>query len=137
MARLPTTQRIRREDIPDAPGWVDRLIYSINLFFEAVYSALNKQLTLQDNLAVQIRKISFVTSATYSSGDFDTIAFTRTLATKAFVLLIGQITEVADNYTPITEGVSPSWRDINNEIQITHMSGLKDDTRYNVTVIIF
>lgn len=65
MAKLPVFKRIQREDFPDAPAWVDRLLYPLNKFFEGVYAALNQNLTFTENLATGLVSLEFETPATY------------------------------------------------------------------------
>ena len=47
MASLPPIRRISKEDLQEAPDWVEKLIYPINLFFDSVYRALNGRLTFE------------------------------------------------------------------------------------------
>lgn len=65
MANLPKITRIRREDLPDAPGWIEKLLYPLNLFMEGVYQALNKNLTYAENLAAKVVEFEFTTPAAY------------------------------------------------------------------------
>jgi hypothetical protein len=46
MAALPKFRRIQREDIKDAPKWVDGLLYILNGFMEGIYLALSHSLYL-------------------------------------------------------------------------------------------
>jgi hypothetical protein len=59
MASLPPIKRISKEDIPEAPSWVEKIIYPVNLFFDSVYRALNGSLTMPENIVGQIKEISF------------------------------------------------------------------------------
>lgn len=65
MAKLPKITRIRREDLPDAPGWIEKLLYPLNLFMEGVYQALNQNLTYAENLASKVVAFEFTTPAAY------------------------------------------------------------------------
>ncbi len=38
--RLPSQKKILREDLKDAPAWVNGLIGPLNAFMESVYQAL-------------------------------------------------------------------------------------------------
>ncbi len=47
----PTFSRILKEDLgPDAPKWVDRLLYQLNLITDYLKIGFNRAITIQDNL---------------------------------------------------------------------------------------
>lgn len=137
MAQLPTQQEIRQEEIPEAPNWFPKFLTPLNLFIRGVYGALNKQLTFQDNISSQIRELSFTTTSSYDDGDFPSVIFTRTTPNKAYSLLVCQLLEDADNFTPIANGVFVDWREVNGTITIAYVSGLQPSTRYFMRVMIF
>jgi len=65
MAKLPSKRKLLREDLKEAPSWIDNLLGFINPFFEDVYFAFNKNITFKENIASQIRELNFETTATY------------------------------------------------------------------------
>ena len=65
MAKLPSKRKLLREDLKEAPAWIDNLLGFINPFFEDVYFAFNKNITFKENIASQIRELNFETTATY------------------------------------------------------------------------
>jgi hypothetical protein len=100
MAKLPNIQRILREDIPDAPAWIDKVITPVNNAFEALYSALAGNVTLADNLTVQVKTLTINTTADYGTGSttttppvktlgFEQVKFARTLKNRATQLWLG------------------------------------------------
>lgn len=137
MARLPTNQRLRREEFPEAPSWIERLIIPLNLFIEAVYSALNRNLTLQDNLACQIKELTFTTPADYDSGGFPVVSFSRTLPSRVIGLVVLQLLENSDNFTAIKNGVFVDWRDLNTTITLAYVSGLQPSRSYSIRLVLF
>jgi hypothetical protein len=135
MAFLPTVKSIRREDIgPEAPAWVDNLLGPLTTFMEAIYSALNRQLTFQENIACTIRDFSFTTSSTYNTGDFTAINFPSGLRTKPIGCMILQITNA--NASVITSAVSLSWEDLSGNIKINYVSGLANSNQYNMRLLV-
>lgn len=54
---LPSLKRVQRENMPDAPAWIDEIITIVNNFFQNIYKILNKGITLQDNVRCEIREI--------------------------------------------------------------------------------
>lgn len=136
MATLPTTKRISVEDVKDAPKWFIAPLSQINTFFSAFYDAVNGQLTFVDNINAQRREIKFTTLSDYTSDNFVQLSFPNLLRRKAEGLLLMQITEQAENYTPIREAVSLDWRDLDGEIVINHVSGLANSTTYILKVMV-
>lgn len=136
MAKLPSIRAILRESLTEAPSWIVKLLDPLNSIIETLYSALNRQITFSENIACQIRTISFTTSATYSTGDFSRLTFESSLGVKAKGLLLGQILRDEEPYAAIQEGVSLSWREQSGSIQIDFVSGLANSTRYLLTVFL-
>lgn len=48
--KTPELQRLILEEFPNQQEWIEKLISPINLFFQTVVNALNKQLTFGDNI---------------------------------------------------------------------------------------
>lgn len=136
MGKLPSIKKITREDLKDAPDWINQLISPLNSFMESVYQTLNKQVTFSENVACQIREVEFKTSSTYSTGTFEAIEFVSNLKTKAKGLLLMQIYEKSDNFNAIKQAVSMDWLDVNGTITIYHVSGLSDSKNYVLRVLV-
>jgi hypothetical protein len=133
MAGLPTIRRIMREDFRDAPAWLDRLIYPLNLFLDSVYTALNKNLTFGDNIRAQIKTYQLTAGVASTNNAF---TFTTTLARPQGVILLSVIQQ-GSTYVPLTEAVSiPSWRSSDGVVYIDSVTGLTAGQLYNVTVLV-
>jgi len=48
--KTPELQRLILEEFPGQQDWIEKLIGPINLFFQTVVNALNKQLTFRENI---------------------------------------------------------------------------------------
>ena len=136
MASLPSIKSIRVEDIgANTPEWLPNLLGPLTIFMEAIYSALNKQLTFQENIACNLRQLAVNTSSGYTGGAFTPIVFPTNLnGRKPIGCLILQITESTG--AVITNAVSPSWLDLSGQIQINYISGLANSKQYNVTFLV-
>src|SRR4030095_1820923 len=131
MALLPTSKRISKEDVPGSPGWVAPLLAGINTFFLAIWDALSGNITFGENITCQIKEISFTTSEDYSIGDWVAVSFLKTLKTKAQAVVLLQILQDEETYTPVLEAVTVhNWLDVNGYIKIYHIPGLEDETTY-------
>lgn len=138
MSKLPSVNKIAKEALKDAPSWVDGLIGPINSFFETIYYAFNKNLTFDDNFIAQTVELTFTTPADYISAQgFPELNFKRSFFPKAQGLMIMSITQVEDNYTPITSATSIQWQDLNGTIQIYFVAGLANSKTYKIRLLLF
>jgi hypothetical protein len=136
MATLPSVKSIRREDLGnDIPEWVSFLLAPLTTFMEAIYSALNKQFTFQENIACNLRQLTFTTSSGYTGGAFTALIFPSNLrGRKPIGVLILQITESTGLL--ITKAVSPSWVDISGTISVNYIAGLENSKQYEVLFLV-
>lgn len=135
MAVLPAIKKITRADLgKDAPDWIDNLLQPLNAFIEQIYTSFNRNITLPENVASQIISVEINTTANYSTGEFPSINFKRTLAKKTNLLLIGKAVE-SQNSLFLT-GVFPTWDDNNGNISIKYISGLSNSKTYNFTFLL-
>jgi hypothetical protein len=139
MASLPPIKRISKEDLPEAPEWIDKVIYPINLFFDSVYRALNGRLTSPENIVGQVKEMRFQVIPTYDGTDtdkWDIQKFQSTLGGLAKSLQLMQITEVADNgnFVPIANDIFIDWEDENRIIKIHYITGLTASKKYLLRV---
>lgn len=133
MAGLPKVKRILKEDLKDAPNWIDRMLYPINLFFDSVYIALNKNITFGDNIKAQVKQFEITGGAT---ADLNTTSFSLSISSPMGLLLLSCI-EQSDNYTSITNAVTiPSWRVNGTNLLIDSITGLTSGTTYTITVLV-
>lgn len=137
MASLPTIKRVLRTDLGrDIPLWVDSLLSPINQFMEEIYSAMNKNLTIPENVLGQIITINFKTGANYATNkEFTELNFRNSLNKKMSILTVGQITKIGDP-SKKHESVFVSWYDNNDgTVTIRYVSGLEDSSEYNLTIL--
>jgi len=135
MAKLPNQRRVLREDLKDAPDWIDRLLTPLNSFMESIYYALNKQITFQENISALIKEVEFTTKANYSSASpktdgWEVLKFQHGLKIRPFGLSVAQIYVKSGAYETITAPVFADWSDINGVININYITGLEDSKTY-------
>lgn len=138
MASLPEFKRILREDLSEVAGeWVEKLIYPINNFNEQVYSSLNKNLTVGDNITGSIFKTSFTTPTDYiKNKNFTPINIPWNFRAAPKCVNVGYIA-MAESNDIITNPISLDWRITGpNTITIRFIVGLKNITKYNITFLI-
>ncbi len=134
--KLPSIKKILREDLKDAPDWVNGLIDPLNNFMETVYQALNKNLTLNENINSFTTELNYRTVSTYPT-DQPTLSFMNTLKTRPFGIQIMQILDKSTYLPPSgAVGVLP-WTYSGNQIDIHTIQGLTADTLYILRLVIY
>jgi len=133
---LPVIKRLTRADIPDAPQWIESLLYPLNLFMSAVYSLLDRRLTFTENFRARVYETRIATSATYTSGDFLLFTFPHNFATRATGVLVLQVNETADSDVVLTGSHSVNWTERDGDIRVKYVSGLANSTQYNLRLLV-
>jgi len=142
MAGLPPIRRITKEDLRDAPEWVTFLLYPLNTFMESVYSALDANLTLGDNISgCGSCFISFKTRSDYGTASpltdgFEMQTVSSPLKYKPKSVVAGQVTEI-DKYSVITDPVTIHWDYLNGLIRVKYVTGLTASKKYRINLLIF
>lgn len=140
MAKLPTSKKVLREDLKDAPGWIDRLLSPLNSFMESIYYALDKNLTYTENLACNVKTIEFTTLPTYGSlpvlDNWQVQKFTHSLKSKPFGVSLERVQEKSNTYAVITNPVSLDWNEANGVISINYVTGLEPSKTYILTLLV-
>lgn len=132
--RLPTQKKILREDLKDAPPWVNPLIDTLNTFMENVYQALNRNITYGDNINSQIKELQYRTTASYPSAQ-EPLEFQSTLKTKPIGVQALQVYEKS-TYTAPPGPVYIPWVEQNGQIIISTITGLEADKTYVIRFLV-
>lgn len=138
MAELPTIKRVLRQDLGrDVPSWVDSLLSPLNQFMEEIYSALNKSLTIPENVQGQKITLNFKTLSNYTTKNFTEIVFRNNLGKRMNLILVGNIVKVNDPSHKF-DSVFVSWYDNGDgTVTIRYISGLENSSEYNITLLGF
>jgi len=124
MALLPSLKRIQREDVPDSPKWVLRLLVPINNFFQNVYNVLTHNVTFQDNFRAEIMEITVDGNSPSTSFELP-----ARIPQPIGVLLLS-------TDTPYSSGASISWQQVGNELQILNITGLDPLEQYTLRILV-
>jgi hypothetical protein len=139
MALLPTLKKIQRADLGgDVPLWIEGILSYINQFTEEIYSAMNRNITIPENVKGQIKVLEFRTGGQYiSQQDFTEQTFLNSLGKRMQVLFIGNIVnESKPDYK--YENSTVSWNDNGNgTVTVRYISGLEDNQNYRITLLGF
>jgi hypothetical protein len=132
--RLPTQKKILREDLKDAPPYVNGIIEPVNTFMEATYQALNKNITFQENIASFIKELTYTTPSTYPAG-VENVSFQNTLRTRPIGVQLMQIYDKS-TYTPPAGPVFIPWIEDDGTIIIYPLTGLAASKSYLLRLVI-
>lgn len=131
--RLPSQKKILREDLKDAPNWIEPLISVVNNFMENVYQALNRNITLTENVSCFIKEMVYITPSTYPT--MENVEFMSSLKTKAIGVTLLQAVD-RSTYVPATGPVYVPWVEDNSNIVIYPIQGLQANKTYNIRLLV-
>jgi len=133
MAGVPSIRRILREDLREAPSWIEKLISPLNMFMDSVYTALNKNLTFGENIKGQIKSFTIEAGAASTDNVFE---FPATISGPQGVILLAAVQQ-GTTYTPlITSPQISSWSYSDNTVYIDSIAGLTAGEKYNIKVLV-
>lgn len=139
--KIPSLTQLTLDQFPDATDSEKALVAQLNTTQATLYSALQGRLTLADNITCQTRTIQFTTAANYTTANnFPMLTFTRsaTFGYRVTNLILTQVINTDTPYAPNTGVVTcTNWQDVNGQIQIYFITGLKDSTDYQINVLLF
>jgi hypothetical protein len=133
--RLPSQKKILREDLKDAPGYITGIIEPVNSFMESTYQALNKNITLTDNIASFVKEITYKTPASYPAG-LENVQFQNQLRTKPIGVMVMQVYDKT-TYIPAPGPVYVPWIEDSGSIIVYPVTGLEADKTYLIRFVIF
>ncbi len=133
MAAQPPIKRITREDLKDAPQWVDRLLYPLNLFMDSVYGSLSHLLSFQDNFLCQIYSFSLTAGAAATN---NTLKFLLNMKRRPSHMLILSASANTSSDIRTGGGSTITWNYDGTNVNITSISGLTNGTVYDMTVLL-
>lgn len=136
MARLPSFKRLFRGDYEETyQSLIDRLGASLNSGIESLFNALNNNLTLNDNLAVNVKEFDYV--ATASGGSKTTVAFPVSFVGQATGLQVLKVDNTTNSAAGIAGGVTVIYSQSDRIITINQITGLITGNTYRIRVAIW
>lgn len=136
MAKPPDFRRVLRDDIPDAPNWVDPIIGAYNIFMEQSYSLFNKNLSIGDNVTGKIVSITFTTPSDYLTGGFNNLRFSWEFSKVVDTITIGKIEKYSGG-TILSPVTVTSWSQPNSStVTVSYIAGLAASTKYTVKLLV-
>lgn len=128
MARLPPIKKLIKEDFAQYP-WAEKLLWPLNQFMEAVYSAMDKRLTPNENLTAQTLEIEIIeNNITYPLS----FAWTRP-GVKPTDVWVTRI--VSNDNTNPTSAPGVYWEFDGESINVKKLYGLDGAKQYKIRML--
>lgn len=133
--RLPNLRRIYTQDFPaEFNELITKLSGVLNINFEVLFQALNKRISIQDNIDGFVKDVS----VTVGSNGVPTLSTIFTLDDKTRNI-IGLEVIRAENLTNSavypTGGVFITWQQVQTGIQIQHVTGLPAGNVFSLRIV--
>lgn len=126
---LPDVRRLNREDFQDAPQWLDPMLNTINSFMDSVYNIFNHNVSLTENLNIQISTINVETD---SNGDITPLKIKSTIRGRVNgIVVLKLVSESPTSTAPFIDYVQSE-----NIITISNIAGLSTSTKYKIIILV-
>lgn len=133
MAKPPELRKIYREDVKDAPDWIEIFIVTLNQFFESVKNALDKNLNFRDNFDGQIKEFSITAGSSPTSNKYK---INLNMKRKPDGLIILNVVEKSAVYSPLSSVPYINYQTEAGLIIINSILGLTEGKTYEFKVLI-
>lgn len=134
--RLPSFRRLIRTDFKqEFQALVDQLSVSINIGIENLYDALNRKLTLRDNIACTVKEIDVKVDA--AGTPLSTTLFQMDITNRLDGIVVLNALNQDDSSTYPTSGLFISWTQTQNGILINNIKGLQANQTYRLKLVAF
>lgn len=133
--KLPNYRRLMKTDFPNEfQDLVDRLAYVININTQVVFDALNRKVSLADNIDCVIRNVEVTVD---SSGiPVNTTIFSTDDKIRAVVGIEVQRAEnLTNSSTYPTGGIFITFQQVQTGVQIQHVTGLPVGDNFRLRIV--
>jgi len=128
--KLTTPPQLDRSDFPDAPNWLSKLLYPLQLFITQVTTALTNQLTLQDNISCVVKQLPL---QAVTDDTLNTVSFPWGMTRQPIELTL-HVTRQDGTYEVVYPQVS--WNYIGTNIVVNGIKGLTTGKIYTLTFVV-
>ena len=128
MAKIPTIRRLSVEDFKEQKSWIEPLFDVLNQFILSVVTALNRRLTISENMLAQVAQVAVQTMNSWTISDDQPTSLVNTFVdadvnTGTDILTItGHGLETGYQVQLTTTGVLPSPLAIDTDYWVIYMS---------------
>lgn len=135
MAKLNVTKRIVTEDFaPEDQQLVEKLAFTMNSFFEQTAAALSKNITIEDNLNMEVKDV--VVAVDGSGVPTSTTSFQCSLKTRVRGLLVIRAQNSTDATVFPSGAPLVSYSQNGSLITVSHITGLQAGYSFKLTILV-
>lgn len=134
--RLPTFKRLIGSDFPkEFKKLIDQLSLSLNNGIDVLYTALNNNLTIRDNLLATVTDVLVTVDA--NGKPIQTTAFKLNSTSKVDLVMVGLARNQVNSIIYPSSGVLVSGVQANNIYTIQNVTGLQPNQQYSLRIVAF
>lgn len=134
--KLPSFKRLIRTDYKqEFQSLIDQLSVSINIGIESIYDALNRKITLRDNIACTVKEIDVKVDVTGTP--ITTTLFKMDISNRLDGIVVLNALNQTDSTVYPTGGIFISWTQTQNGILINNITGLQANQTYTLKLVAF
>lgn len=134
MSILSNPRRVIKENLPsDKQDLVEPLGGPYNDFSSEVYNAINKNLSVNDNLVAFYKDIDLKVNS--SGNPILTTQFKNTLNVKIKTIIIGKAQNLTNPSVYPTAAPFISFIESNQVVIVNNVTGLQEDTNWRLTLL--
>jgi hypothetical protein len=136
MAKIPSFQRLIKEDAKEEDqAVIEKVGYSVNAFAEQMLNAMNKNITVNDNLNMEYKTIDVTTN---SNGDVPSnTEFKSGLRIKLKGMQVIRVENLSNPSLSMQSSPFVDFSEKNFIVNISNITGLRVNTKYRITLLTF
>lgn len=129
--KLPNFKRLFYTDFPkDYQSLIEQLSYTVNNAFDGIFSALNNNISLRDNILSVVKDLTLTVNA--NGIPLSTAAFSIGTNTKPIDgLIIIKATSINNNTIVPTSGVFATYSQNGSTVTLTNITGLPANSLFH------
>jgi len=134
--KLPSFKRLFSSDFPEEfKSLVEQFGSSLNYGIEVLYQALNKEITLRDNIKCTVRDITVTVNA--SGIPTTPISFKLDTMGKVEGVIVISAQNLVNSTTYPISGILITGQQVNSLFQVSHITGLQANQPYTLRAVAF
>ena len=131
MAKPPRTTKLKADDFKTlSKEEGDLLTTTVNSLAEDVASAMDKRLTVQENLNAQVKTVTYTPQASATSVTFSS------LSSRPIGVLLLEARDTNSPNTAVSVTGMPAWSYSGGQVTISSVPGLTNGTKYTLTFLV-
>lgn len=136
MSELPQIRRLLVEDFMEQKEWISKLFIPLNNFMDGTMTALNRGITLRQNMAADIKTVTLNRVPTVASP----IRVQWNISQRPISVHVGQCIRTDNTAIVLTTAIGIQWDyDAINGLRLTNILGITPTAAitYDITLAIF